>query len=60
MPPPSRPLLRQPPDQPQIQIAIGTPSFDAFGDGRPKALLERVGDVGEFLGPVGWGELLHR
>src|SRR5205823_1455418 len=52
-------LPRQPPDQPQVEVALGTPPLLARRDVGPEALVQGVGVVGEFLGLVGPGELLH-
>jgi len=52
-------LLCQFLNQGQVKLAFGTPAFHAFGNSGPEALVEGVGVVGEFLGLVGFGELLH-
>jgi hypothetical protein len=53
-------VARQSLHYPKVQVALGTPALHAFGDVGPEALVEAVGVVGEFLGLVGSGELLHR
>src|SRR5262249_43975611 len=41
-------LLRHLRSQPEVQVAQGTSARHALGDGRPEALVEAVGVVGEF------------
>jgi hypothetical protein len=52
-------LPRQALNQPQVQLAFGTPPLLAFRNSRTEALVEGVGVVGDFLRLVGFGELLH-